>query len=228
MAKPLKNIVHSIIEKLSKFKPTDDFQIPYKFIVDKVHDIRASMIREEWRNKNLSQEYYQLVCCIDVECEKAGCTINGMFISEGTKFYKATLPKLLSGVGDDNLLYLGTIGLKNKYTRKSFDGWMNQAGNRWTAYNPNYTIIENEAYLKNLPTALKRICILAILDTPQTACDWNDETSEYPVPSEYRLEMLVVKDILSTWGIVTDEMNDSNANQGDPRMNSEMSKQANR
>jgi hypothetical protein len=73
-----------------------------------------------------------------------------------------------------------------------------------------YTIVGSEAYFKNLPThGIKFLCIIALIKDPTNSCNWILSKTEYPVPSATKLELLVVKDIVSLWGMPEDKQQDA-------------------
>lgn len=228
MNKPINKILYSIIESLTGYDLTDDFKIDPEYILDKIHDTRASMIAEEWRNKMLDDAYYQKVCCIEIECTETTCTVGGVSLPSGTKEFYVDLPGLNNRIEWDNIAYLGTVDMNNNFNRKTFDGLMALQGNRWTANQAAYTIVGNRAFIKNLPTSgTLFLCLVAVLDNPVVACDYNEETNPYPVPDAIKLELRVKQDILSTYGLPKDKQQDSQEAISQPNQLSDSQKQVN-
>ena len=193
----------------------DDFPIPYEYLVDSANDMRKVLIKEEFRAGRIDQRYYQRMCCLELECHRFGCTVDGVFVPSSSVIWEVKLPSLVAGVGDLDILYLGTDQIGTDYVnegfiRKNFIGWQNLSGNMWTGTKPHFTTVGQYAYIKNPPTSdFKFLCIIALLDNPIAACDWNDDSMEYPVPDDYKLRLLMKKDILSTYGLPQDKINDA-------------------
>jgi len=207
----LPQIIYNIKEKLSAFKLNDDFKLDDEYIKGKVNEWRSTLITELYDNrKAIDGKYYQRICCVEVDCYKLGCSIGGTFYYSGELIWRADLPERITEIGDLDILYFGKDDFKRSFGRKSFDGWVNNKGNLRTGLLPIYTIVGNEAYFKNLPThGVKFLCLIVLLKDPTSACNWLTDETEYPVPSATKLEMLIVKDIVSLWGIAQDKMNDA-------------------
>ena len=221
----LPQIVFSIKEKLSGFKLNDDFKLDDKYIIMKCNEWRSTLITDLYNNKiAIDGKYYQRICCIEVSCNKLGCSIGGNFYYSGELIWEAELPERITEVGELDILYFGKDDFKKSFSRKSFDGWVNNKGNLRTGYDPMYTIVGSQSYFKNLPThGIKFLCLIALLKDPTTACNWVQSTEEYPVPSAVKLEILVVKDIVSLWGIQPDKLN--NGDDGNEQIPSNQIKQ---
>jgi len=212
MGKPLRNIVESIKEELSRYKITDDFAIDDEYLKDKVNDVRASLIREAYRSGMIDEKYYQQMCCLEVECSEVGCEISGVTIPSGIKVWYTDLPTLVQDIADKDIKYFGLMGLTSKWSRISMESFLNLEGNIWSSTSTVYTMVGNRIYIKNLPTTgVKFVCLVGILYNPVESCDF-DINDDYPVPSDLTLQMLVKKDIMSTGFIaLPDNYNDGRA-----------------
>jgi hypothetical protein len=200
MAKSIKKIIESVREELGQYKLSDDFPIEDEYLLDKANDCRASLIRDVFKSGVIDDNFYQEECCLEVNCVDAGCTINGTFIPSGNVLWYVDLPALVTDVAWYDVKYFGTVGFTNDFSRKNFFGWLHPEGNIWTANKPMFTIIGNRAYIKNLPTpGLRYLCMIGLFYNPTDICDYDLETDEYPVPSDITLQLLMKKDILSTW-----------------------------
>jgi len=216
MGKSLIRIVESIKEDLSAHHITDDIKLDDEFLIDKINGVRASLIRKELAVGRLSQDYYQELCCIEVTCEEKGCYIGETFYKSGTVIWKAEIPGLMNGVGSKNLLAVGNDNMlvgyndgSNVFHRTSVQNFMLSKGQRMLAHKKTYTNLGSTLYLKNLPQDTRFICAIALLFNPVLACNYYEDEDNYPVPSELGLETLVKKDILSTFGIPPDKINDA-------------------
>lgn len=225
MAKTLTRIVHSIMEKYSQYKPTDDLELPPEFLIDKINDIRATLIRDEYNNGTIDEKYYQKLCCLDITCEENGCTIGGEFITTGSSISIVELPPLITDVDWNEIIFLGSPEFQ-KYHRKTLDAWISNEGNPFTNGMPIYTVVGNQVYLRNKITqGMKKVCGVFLLSNPVDACDYDKDVDNYPIPSEYKLELLVLKDLLSV-GYRGDIMNDAQETSVDPRTVSATTKAA--
>lgn len=210
MTKSLNKIINSIAESLTSFNLTDDFNIDFEIIADKIHDVRNSLIYDDWKARMMDDAYYQKVCCLEVECETITCDLGGIALKSPRQQFYVDLPGLNNRIEWDNIKYFGTVDMQNNFNRKTFDGLLSLKGNRWTANQPAYNIIGNRAYIENLPTSGTRfLCLVGVLDNPTTACDWETDESLYPVSNIIKLEMVVKQDILSAYGIPKDKINDA-------------------
>lgn len=210
MAGSLKEIISMVQEELANFHLTDDFEIHPKYLVELANTMRASLIKEEIREKGINSMYYQRVCCLEVECHRMGCTIDGVFVPSSSVIWEVKLPPLVQEAGDKAILYIGTDEFKQGWAPLSFAAWMSIEGNQWTSLMASYTRIGESVWIKNAPTSdLKYICAIVLMLNPTDACDWNDETTQYPVPDVYKLKILMKKDILSTYGLPKDKQHDA-------------------
>jgi hypothetical protein len=210
MAKTLKKIVDLLVEELQQYKPTDDFPITKKIIIDKVNDARAAIIKREFdQSGKVNASYYQSICCNEIKCITQGCTLYGEYIPSGEVIWYVDLPSLINTVGELNLLYIGPDDYKRNWSLLNFQSWMNVSANLATGHLPAGTLIGSRIYLKNLPTqGITFICIMALLYNPTTACNWKDD-SIYPAPDDLTIQTLVKKDINSVYPILPDNDQDS-------------------
>ena len=199
MAKPLPNIIESIKEELSHYKITDDFVMEDEYLIDKVNDFRASLIRDSYRNKLIDGKYYQQLCCLEIECLEVGCEINGITLPSGIVVWYVDLPTMVQDIGFLDIKYLGLMGFTDKWREVSWNDFMNIEANLWSGTKTVFTRVGSRAYIKNLPApnTPKFACLVGILYNPVDSCDY-DENDEYPCPSDITLQMLVKKDIMST------------------------------
>jgi hypothetical protein len=211
MSKTLPRIIESVLEELHNFHVTDDNEIPYEYLVDKAVDMRQTLLKEEFNARKglLDQGYYQRVCCLEVECHRQGCTVDGVFIPSSSIVWEVKLPPLIKGVGWKDILYFGTDMFKSGFTRMTFTNWSEIEGNLYSGTMPAFTMVGNSLMLKNMPASdLKFLCAILLLSNPVDACNWQEDTSEFPVPSDYKLQMLMKQDILASYGIPKDKQHD--------------------
>jgi hypothetical protein len=210
MAGSLKEIISMVQEELANFHLTDDFEITPKYLKELANKIRNTLLSEEIKNKGANAMYYQRVCCLEVICHRMGCTVDGQFVPSSSVIWEVKLPPLVMKAGDKAILYVGTDQFKTNWVKMSLAGWMSIEGNIWSSTLASYTQVGDTIWIKNAPTSdLKYICAILLLYDPVNACDWNDETSQYPVPDIYKLTMLMKQDILSTHGLPKDKQHDA-------------------
>lgn len=204
-------ICYSIIDQVTGRIPSDDNKIEEEWVISKMNDIRAVLLRDFYNQYGyLPDEAYQLVCCIEIACKKVTC--NGVTLPDVT--YYSELPDLLTGVDRASIKYLGLANFEKDFDRLPLSGWMNSDGSLWTSNEPVYTIVEDEAWYKNLPTPdIKYLCMVAAFAGPTSVCD-TSLNDPYPLPDDlvHKLELLTIKQILSTLPIPADEIQDSQDN----------------
>lgn len=219
--------IDSIKEQCTGKVPSDDTRLEDLFILHQMNIIREVLIKDSILNNVIEEGFYQLKCCIPIECDRIIC--NGL--DSGEKVFFALLPKLIEGVGWNNITYFGNVefakhrrGLHNKWDRYNFSGFLAIEYQEWIGNRPGYTVIggykagsteidSNIAMLKNMPnTGGRSLCVLGLFANPEEGlCD--EETVydiDYPIGSlGYKMELNVIKQILSTEGSRADESNDA-------------------
>lgn len=212
-----REILDDVIEKYTQFKPSDDLAVPALFIKKKINDVRAKLIMQLALQGRLDDSFYQRVCCLDIECQEQGCTIDGTFYGTGNLLYKIELPALIPIVGiSSNIRFLGSNEWK-PFSSASLDKWRTSGDHPLALNEPIYTIVGKDAYVKNLITqSMKKACGVLLYMDPLTACNYNELVDNYPVPDPYALSLLVVKDLMSV-GIKPDVQQDANDTPVDPR-----------
>lgn len=198
--------IDDIKEKISNFHPTDDLNVPEEFILEKMNQVRETLIRREIETGKSLDEYYQFDCCYEIKCQKTACKINGITFTADKALYYIDTPEFIPGI-DKPISFLGDQDGR-QYSRLSFSGFMNQLFLGAAGTLPAYTIVGNKIWIKN-PTVSGKVfaCMNVLKKDPQNPCqDWD---VPYPVPSRYNLELLVTKDILSSYGIYIDDNSDN-------------------
>ena len=203
----IQEIVDIVKEKLTSFHVVDTFNIPDSIIINRINVIRELLIQQ---NKNKIQSmFYSEICCIDVSCVEPGCTINGEFVESGLNLSYSDLPELIAGVNGKELKYLGLIGFGNKFSEVSFDNLFSPNYSRFSRKMIQFSRIGNKAYYLNMPKNVSKVCLIGLVKDPISLCSFYKEKTPYPVPQEYKLELLVVQDILSSYNVAPDERNNT-------------------
>lgn len=211
MVKTLKQLVESIQEKLSSYKVTDDFPIDPLIIEDKIVDVNGSLIREEFVNTGkVNEQFYQRFDCNEVECMETSCVINGITVTKPRDIWRVVMPALQTGISDKDIRYFGLNSFRRNFRRVDIVGLSANKYRLYTANQPAYCLNGNEIFVVDLPTSsTKRLGSMVVLADPRTAPRWNYETSIFPTPSPYKLEMLVFKDLVAPLTLPPDLRDDA-------------------
>jgi len=232
MAKTNK-ILFSIKEQCTGKLPSNDTRLQDRFILHQMNSVRGVLLKEEFeRRGRVSESFYQLKCCIEVVCDKIKC---GGYDS-GDKIFYARIPKLMDSIGDANITYFGNTefgkiraGLHNNFDRYNMPGYLSLEYQEWVGRRPAYTVVGgykdedtieegNVALIKNMPTSGGRfICVNGVFENPEEGlCDEDDIMEmEYPMPGGnmiHKLELIVIRQILSTEGVPADDINNAKDN----------------
>ncbi len=229
--------IYSIKEQCTGKVPSDDTRLEDRFILHQMNIVREVLIKQSYQKGELEDSFYQLKCCLTIECDRIVC--NGL--DSGEKTWYVEVPELVEGIGYANITYFGNVefgkrkvGLHNNWDRASFTGWLGAEWQEWIGNRPTYTIIGGYkagsteidgtlGLLKNIPnTGGKILCINGIFKNPEEGvCDPEEfMDTEYPIGSlGYKMELIVIKQILSTEGLLGDDTNDArddSTNSGSP------------
>ena len=93
--------------------------------------------------------------------------------------------------------------------RTTFDGLLAMDYKRYSSNMCVCAILGQYALIKNLPKGISLLKLIALFHNPADACSYVEDETSYPTTSEYQLELLVKKDLLSTWNIPFEERNDT-------------------
>ena len=212
-----RELVDDVIEKYTQYKPSDDLSLPEGLVEKKIHDVRAKLISQLALAGRLDDSFYQRICCLDIKCEKQGCTIDGVFYGTDNILYSIELPALITNTGvNENIRFLGSNDFR-PFSRKSLDAWRTSEHHPLALSKSIFTVVGRYALLKNLLTeGMRKACGILLLMNPLDACNYDELTDNYPCPDPYALSLLVVKDLMST-GVKPDILNDASDTPVDPK-----------
>ncbi len=206
MAKTLAEIGYSIRNQIKGYFSTDDERISIEFIYAKAWDIRSMLIKEEYRKfRQLNDQDYISECCLEVCCDETVCEGEDSL----AKDHYVNIPTLESALGYNGVKYFGTTDKKTPFRRVNYPGYLYSDYESYTKNVPTYTLVDTKAFLKNLPTdTLKFICIIGIFENPRGHCDPEDA---FPIARHlvHKLELIAVKQLMSTIVIGPDEVNNA-------------------
>jgi len=180
------------------------------WLKDKIKDIRTTLAREEYhQDRAINPEFYSKLD-LPIECDVKVVSLGKVSITSDIKLSRVKLPPLLQGIGnpikyfgDDNILSTG-------FSFASLSGLASSDAAIYTSMKPSGARIGTFLYLKNIPTGMSNITVIAALNDPTDNLNYSDDDS-FPVPSGYKIELLAKKDILAGWNIpldVTENEND--------------------
>jgi hypothetical protein len=206
MSKTLAEIGYSIRNQVKGYFSSDDERIDIQLVYDKAWDVRSLLIKEEYRRfKTLNPQDYVSKCCLEVECDIVTC--NGFNSGEKRTFVK--IPKLEASLGKDGIKYFGGSNLNSPFRYQNFSGFMFSGHETYTGGVPGYSLVDDYALLKNLPTkGMKFVCIIGVFEDPSDHCKEDDP---FPIARHlvHKLELLVIQQLMSTLQIGPDEKNDA-------------------
>jgi hypothetical protein len=115
-----------------------------------------------------------------------------------------------------NIRFFGSNDWK-PFNSASLDKWRTNEHHPLLANNSIYTQLGKYALLKNLITpGMKKVCGVLLLVNPLNACNYDELVDNYPCPDQYKLSLLVVKDLMST-GVKPDIVQDASDTPVDPK-----------
>ena len=199
MTKTLDEIVESILEQLSGYHLNNDFPIDPDFLKSKIIEINGSLMRDEYSSTmKLSEQFYFPYFCNKVECVGYTCVIDGIVVKKKLPIYKVSMEYMQTGIGWADIAYFGLPNMRRNFKRTNINGLSSMEYRTWTGARSVYAKSGKDLYIINLPTSGTRILAsMIVYADPRKSPGWNDATSILPTPSNYKLELLVKRDILS-------------------------------
>jgi len=197
-----------IIEDLEKYGVSDDSVLDPELIEDKIVSARLADF-DKFITKGLPLEgFYQTINNITLSCHKDTRQVGTLVFTDKTTYYQADLPPLVSNIGWKNIKYFGVHGYDKNLNRLDLTEFATRKGARYTSEEPIYSVIGDILIAKHIPVGLTFALMVAILADPRTAPDWDNETSDFPTPSEMAIKIMVKNSITQTPG-VPDLVNDA-------------------
>lgn len=206
MSKTLAEVGYSIRNQIKGYFPSDDERIDIQLIYDKCWDVRSILLKDEYRQfKKINDQDFTPDCCLEIQCGKVSC--GGM--DTGVVEYYVDIPKVEASLGQDAIKYFGTMDNRTPFRRVNFQGFMYSDAEKYTGRAPSFTIVDDKAILKNLPTkGMKYIKMIAVFEDPRNICD---EDEPFPLARHlvHKLELIVIQQLMSTIQIGPDERNNA-------------------
>jgi hypothetical protein len=210
----LEQLRSSITGQVRGQVPSDDGRIRKRFVEHVIRSVRSELIKELARKGvGLSQDYYQRICCLEVLCDELVC---GQYRVPLKTQYLA-IPQIESI--PFNPSYLGPADGMTPFRKIPFGQFPFYTGGSFRKREGAFAIMDNKAFL-HMPSGLhaKSLCITAVLEDPmEGSCVTLKETDSYPLPQNmvHKLELIAIKQILSTAAVKADEVNDGRDSQLD-------------
>ncbi len=205
-----KELTYSVLEIITGFNFTDDSEFSIKQVEEVMLGMNATLVREAFTNKQISQSLYVTDELLSVEKIIKSVVIDGVPIASKAKLCKVDLKALVQGIGWKDVIYFGTPDLSADYTRKSFRGLVDsREGTVWPLGKPYYALLGNTAYLETVAYISSRfVTVEGIWRDPREASGYS-ETMEFPTPSEYKLQMLTIKHLFIGKNVPPDLINNA-------------------
>lgn len=203
----LAEITFSIRNQLQGQVVTDDHRLRIPFIHHHIRNVRSLLLDEEISaGIGLDPAFLQIIDCLEVKCDRVVC--NGRALPFATKY--VDMPSISSKVG--NPTYLGLVDGSLAFERLSYTAWLNFTGGSFAFRRPAYALVDGMAILKYIPPNTKWLRLVGALDDPiNGGCMLLGENDTYPIPQRlvHKLELLVIKQLMSTLPIAGDPVNDA-------------------
>lgn len=215
----LEQIRASISGQALGYVPSDDRRLRKRFLDHVIRSVRSELIKDVARSGiGLAQDYYQRICCLEVLCDEIVC---GQYrVPVNTRYL--SIPNIENI--PFNPSYLGPADGKTPFRRIPFSQFPFYTGGSFAKKEGAFALQGDKAFL-HFPSGLKAnsLCIYAILTDPtEDTCITLTEKDQYPIPQNmiHKLEIIALKQLLSTLPIKADEINDARDSQLDiPQQN---------
>ena len=206
MAKTLAEVGNSIRDQVKGFVLSDDERIDIELVYGIVFNLRSLLIKEEYKQKGyIDVNAFSSTCCLEIKCDFIKC--NGF--TSNIKEYYVEIPKLEGSLGYDAIRYFGGVDKISPYRKLSLEGFQFAKYEKYTGSSPKYTVVDNIAMVKDLPTQnAKAICIIGVFENGSDVCQEDDV---FPCPGHllHKLELLAIQQLKSNIGIFPDDKNDA-------------------
>lgn len=209
MAKNFEKIVYSLLEIVTNFEVTDDIEYPILWIEDGLISIHNSLMREAFDNNKLGPELLQLQKNVPVKPLTESVQIDGVPINIKSELCYSDIPELVSGIEQKNIDYVGTVDLANSFSYRGIKYLVDDDGVLYKLPQPVYSILGNKLlFSKEEMLGIQIVSIIGYFRDPRDVNTYDPNTA-FQTPSEFKLEMLTLKHILSAKGVTPDIINDA-------------------
>ena len=210
----LEQIRFSIIEQARGNIVTDDTRLRYGFIDHLVREKRALLLEQQRkRGMGVQLGFYQTINCLSIACGQVECA----GYKSGVDQLYIDLP---AGV-QQPIAFLGSVDGSTSFQYEPFMTFSMNPPGLFGRSKPRFTILENKALLRNVPTGITLLQLVAVLYDPlEKSCATLTARDEYPVPIGllHQLELLCLRQLLSTSPIQPDVTSNASDDQQPARV----------
>ena len=203
----LEDIRSSIMSQAYGQVPSDDGRLRKRFVEHVIRSVRSELIKDfARRNVGVPQGFYQRICCLDVKCDNVVC--HGHRVPIDTEHVDIPILEDIPG----NPSYFGTADGKTPFRRTGLNMLPFFTGGSFRRREGAFAISGDKAFIRMPSRSMAgSLCLHGILSDPmEKACVALSERDPYPVPQNmiHKLELIALRQILSTLPIRHDDVND--------------------
>jgi hypothetical protein len=202
----LSEIRSSILDQITGHLPTDDTRFDLEFIENLVREKRSLLIHDRAKTGlGVESAYYQDLSCLTITQEKLLCGGE----DAGGVHACITVPSIERFRGA--IAYLGRTSGDRPFGELGLSAFLRNAPDRFCRHTPVFTVLPGKIYLKNVDPGMETVRMIAVLEDPRAdTCILDFEEAPYPVPAHalHQLELLCLKQMMSTLPIRPDRVND--------------------
>lgn len=198
----LQLMTYRVMEKISGYNISDDFEIDESLVRDFIINTRSTVLKEFYaQHRQVPRSIYVEVPNIEVKKLRPDSTT--------TRERYVQLPSPLDeGIDTLNVLYFGPNDEYNNMPRVSHGALQSWRHSEFGGKETVYSIVGDRAILVfNSEKGLKFVNAICVFSRPVEI----DGVEHFPIPESLavKLELLVVKDILSTFNVRVDDVNNA-------------------
>lgn len=201
----LEQISASIKRQASGQINSDDNRLEDRFLHKVIADKRKMLLQRDYgRGLGVAMSYYQQIDCLEVKCAAVEC----LGLPSGVTYHYVDLPAGTS----DHLAYLGKADGSLPFDHRPLMSFNSGIQGRFNITAPFFTVLQDRAFIKRIPDGMDLLRLVAILYDPvEMGCRRLLASESYPIPDAnvHELEVLVLKQLLSTLPIPADLNNDT-------------------
>lgn len=210
MDKTLDRIAYSVIRQV-KPRLSDDVELSDQWVKDQAVIIRSTLIKEAYGSKINMDHFYQKIDYAVVEKDDTYNINNLTFPLDAVKWY-IQIPRTMSGIMWGDIKFVGDFDFDREYGRLTFTAFRMIKYDEYTSNDAYYTYSDESGRLdlRNPKDGVENITVLAIFEDPREITGFVDDTTIFPIPQTllFKLEALLEKKILSTYGVPVDVLSD--------------------
>jgi hypothetical protein len=204
----LSELRSSIIRQAKGQIPTDDEALRNRFVDHLIRQKRLVLAGSQAaRGTGIDQAYYQQINCLEIKCSEVECKGPTRSFKSGKSYDYIDLPEIASF--RDAIAYLGSVDGSCGFQQVNQSAF--HTNQRFGLELPQYTLIGKRAFIKHKPAGRYFSLNAVLWDPAHGLCGQDKINFSYPVDTHdvHELELLCLKQILSTLQIPGDRVNDA-------------------